>query len=184
MGQDKASMELQGRPFWYWLDARFRQHGFATYLLSRHAAHQVLDIPCIAENRPNKGPLAGLEVALQTSRAPFLFLLSCDMPLLPFWALELLYLHHLQRSAPVVVLQIAGRPCPTVGFYAQQILPTVKRALDAERLALMPLLQEVEALTVEVSGDPRYQAAEFLNVNTVEQWLQLNAYTEKNRIKW
>lgn len=184
MGQDKATLQLLETPFWRWLQLRLTAQGHAVFLLSAKEEHRHLDIPCIPEKRAGGGPLAGLEAALEHEDIGPVFLLSCDMPLLPIWALALLQENHLNAPDVPVVLQIEGRTCPTVGLYPQRTLPHVTMALDAGRRAMMPLLHELEAQNVEVSRDPRYQAAEFMNVNTPEQWLQLKTYTKQNRKKW
>jgi molybdopterin-guanine dinucleotide biosynthesis protein A len=118
---------------------------------------------------PGRGPLAGLEVALE-ALAPDESALVCvggDMPLLQPAALALLRDHAPQ--APAVVPRVNGLPEPLFARYGRQCLPAVTAALQASRLqtsvfaGAIPGVVWLEAATLR-EVDPQLSSLE--NVNT------------------
>src|SRR5687768_4973345 len=71
-----------------------------------------LDVPCVFDLIPDRGPLGGLHAALSYARTPWIFLLACDMPLLTSEFLKLLASHVGRDFAAVVPEQPDGRIQP------------------------------------------------------------------------
>jgi molybdopterin-guanine dinucleotide biosynthesis protein A len=119
-------------------------------------------IPVVADRRPGKGPLAGLETALgvaMEARHERVLLVPCDMPWLVAADLERL----LRHPAPLVHGSPGGLPlaCDATDTLREM----VAGAIDADRLRLREFLRVAGARTLAVHPDAAIRHA---NINRPE----------------
>lgn len=122
----------------------------------------------IPDLRKEQGPLAGLEAALAVAAHDQVLLLAGDLPFLDARALALVA--SADPAADAAVPFTARGPEPLHARYARRIRPRVAAALDAGRLALHALVDELTVARIE---EPALRAIDptlaFLtNVNTPE----------------
>lgn len=164
MRRDKALLGWNARLLVEELAARVAAAAGNVALIGEPARYQHLDIECFADLRPDHGPLAGIEAALETRRAEFNLILGCDMP-----GVEIAWLRRLLAEAQETgALCMATRDAngtlhPLCAVYRTECLPTVQRALNAGRLKLLDLLSELGAATLDT-------AQIISNINTPEEW--------------
>jgi len=95
----------------------------------------------VPDRRPGQGPLAGLEAALQATRADQLIVVAGDLPALSPRALALLV--EASPDADAVVPRVAGRAEPLHARYARRTLAEVRARLDAGERALHRMLDHL-----------------------------------------
>jgi molybdopterin-guanine dinucleotide biosynthesis protein A len=123
-----------------------------------------MHIKCVPDRRPGFGPLSGIETALLSGRGDLNLIVACDLPFLETdWLKLLLQTGENLRSICVVARDGNGRVHPLCGVYGSDCLPVVQQAIDAGRLKLMEIIQELGATYIDLP-------AAIWNVNTPEEW--------------
>ncbi len=115
------------------------------------------------DSRPGNGPLGGIETALLRVDGPVL-VLACDMPLLT----EALLRRLAERpgDVDVVVPRANGRLHPLCARWSPTSGPAVTAAIDAQRLSVTRLLDDLSTDIVDV-----VDSRALSNVNTPEELL-------------
>jgi molybdopterin-guanine dinucleotide biosynthesis protein A len=141
-----------------------------------------LGLRVIPDLRPGLGPLAGLESALAATDAEVLFLVGGDMPALDARAIALV-LDALAAApdADVAAVLVGGEPEPLHTAWRRRLLPRATARLDAGKLALKGLLDELTIAPVDESRirefDPELLA--LANINTPEDLEAFNRLLAK-----
>jgi len=132
---------------------------------------------------PGKGPLGGIYTGLAASPSAYNIVVGCDMPFL-----STSLLHHmigLAHGFEAVVPRLAnGMVEPLHAVYARSCRERMRRQLEANQLAITPLLVKLRVRYVEEKECRRFdpELLSFFNINhqqDLEQAIQLTA--EKNR---
>lgn len=120
------------------------------------------DLPRIADCRPGRGPLGGIEALLASGLDTQYLVCPCDVPRI---SAELLRKLLATTGAAVTVLRVEGetrfRPLPA--RFSAAALPAVRAALDADRLAVHAVIETLRPAVVEV--DPAAHGL-LANINT------------------
>ncbi len=107
------------------------------------------DLPAelLLDGRPERGPLVGLARGLESSGAPWCFVVGCDMPLLRPAVIE----HMAQRlgEEQVLVPYLDGHPQLLHAFYARSCLPHAEELLGQGTTSLRALLSRCKVETVD-----------------------------------
>jgi molybdopterin-guanine dinucleotide biosynthesis protein A len=148
-GENKALVEVGGRTI---LDRQLdvlrpRFSRIAVVLAAgageRDAApYRARQLEVIGDRLTNRGPLAGLAVALEWAAragAARLFAVACDMPYIDGAVVDFILLRASARSADLAVPVIGGRSEPLCACYDSGLLDLVERELAAGRLAVAAL---------------------------------------------
>lgn len=124
------------------------------------------DLPCWPDRRPDQGPAAGLETALERHGGP---VIACavDLPMVPPGLLRVA-LRRVRAGAVAAVPRHGGRWQPLAAAYAPDALPDLRRWLDGGGRSLQGWLDRIgawplEAPTLRAWGPPERV---LLNVNT------------------
>lgn len=107
----------------------------------------------------NEGPVFGVLRALEHAGAPC-FILATDYPLITVESLRDLRSRFEKCGAPLFVPVWQGIPQVLCAGYSAELLPVIRRRAADGKLDLRGLIDETDAVTVEVSGDM------WLNVNS------------------
>ncbi|NPV58532.1 MAG: molybdenum cofactor guanylyltransferase [Actinobacteria bacterium] len=117
---------------------------------------------------PGKGPLVGIYTALQHSRAPYVFVMACDMPY-PSTPLIRLMLEK-ARGVDAVVPRRGEYIEPLFAVYARDVRDRVLERIEEGRLKIHELIRELDVLYLDeeeiASRDPGFRS--FFNINTIE----------------
>jgi molybdopterin-guanine dinucleotide biosynthesis protein A len=111
------------------------------------------------EQHAHEGPVFGVIRALEHSRSSC-FILATDYPLLTVESLRDLRSRFEKSGAPLFVPVWQGIPQVLCAGYSAELLPLIRKRAADGKLDLRGLIDETDAVTVEVSGDM------WLNVNT------------------
>ncbi|WP_284140090.1 MULTISPECIES: molybdenum cofactor guanylyltransferase [unclassified Virgibacillus] len=103
-----------------------------------------LNLSIFPDNFPHKGPLAGMETALQNVQADAYLFAACDMPLIE----PRLYMYLLTQlgNYDAVVPSYNGQLHPLAGIYRRTILPKLQNQLTTNNLRVRTLLDQVNVL--------------------------------------
>jgi molybdopterin-guanine dinucleotide biosynthesis protein A len=104
---------------------------------------------CLADERPGCGPLGGIETALKTVRAGWVFVVACDMPLLSADAIAELWERGGRGSGGLIVATTGGRLHPLAAFYPASLRPRVTEALDAGAISVTAFVRGLGVRPVE-----------------------------------
>lgn len=131
MGQDKAFVELGGKPLVEWvldaLEPLTRSFVIVTNSPERFASYEGR-ARVVLDERARGGPLPALATGLRHSREPWAFMSTCDAPFL-----EPAFVQVLARYARGFDAAVPGNPAerwPLTAFYHQRCLPAVEAAVE------------------------------------------------------
>src|SRR4051794_39386485 len=151
MGRDKA---LLPGLFRYVVDdiaASLKAATGNVTLIGDPVRYQELGYPCLPDLRPGMGPLSGLEAALLSTISNLNLVIGCDMPAIDTSHLRfLLNRAQASKSNCLVTRDITGKVHPLCAVYKNECLPVIQCRLDAKRLSLMGLLEELATEYVSV----------------------------------
>jgi molybdopterin-guanine dinucleotide biosynthesis protein A len=169
MGQNKARLKVDSRLLVEVIAAKLQEVTGRVTLIGNPAAFGDLPFDCFPDLRPGLGPLGGLETALSSSHADFNVIVGCDMPGIPAAALaHLLAVSQQSGALCTMALDSEKRRHPLCAVYRVACLPFVRDALDAGRLRLLDLVEELRA--AEVAIDLVLE-----NLNTPEEFAEWRA---------
>jgi molybdopterin-guanine dinucleotide biosynthesis protein A len=164
MGCDKARLRVDSRLLVEVVAGKVAEVAEGVTLIGEPRAFHDLPYACWADLRPGLGPLAGLETALSGGHAEFNVVASCDIPGIQTGDLKrLLQVCWETQALCALARDPSGRKHPLCAVYRRECLPSVSAALNAGRLRLWELVEELKAVEVRIDSVLR-------NLNTPEDW--------------
>jgi molybdenum cofactor guanylyltransferase len=164
MGKDKARLKVGSHLLLEVVAQQVAKAAGNVTLIGNAEAFADLPFACLSDTRPGLGPIAGLETALASARGALNLVTSCDMPDLNATDLARLLAAASQTQALCTLARDAdGRCHPLCAVYRHDALPFVRDALDAGRLRLFDLVEELKAEEVRIDSVLH-------NLNTPEEW--------------
>jgi molybdopterin-guanine dinucleotide biosynthesis protein A len=125
----------------------------------------------INDRRPEMGPLAGIESALEDSEAEWTLVVACDMPRLTGdWLSRLLVTAERCDFDCVVPATGDGRLHPLAAVYHRRCLPVFAAALAEGTRRVLDAVGRVRVMRWPVAAREECLLA---NVNTAEEWQTL-----------
>lgn len=167
MGTDKAYLLLHGKPFIHILAGMFQQL-FHHVVISSDVQGKFAEIgiPVIPDIYNNCGPLGGIHSALSHSPTSYVFVTSCDTPLLSTDVMQ--YLIRSARTNEITIGRECGNIHPLIGIYPTTALQTIERYLQNGKRKVVDLLNEIPNHTVDLSQ----WSNELRNINNAAQYEQ------------
>lgn len=172
MGQDKAFLEVGGRPVIERVIDRVAPLTDDLYICT-NATHQYARFGLRLEPDviPGKAALGGIYSAIHAARRPHVLVVACDMP-----CLNVPLLQHLISLAPTadVVAPLINPPQPETlhAVYSKTCLPAIRSRLLADKLRIIGFFDDVSVRYVEQDEvarfDPKFRS--FTNMNTPADW--------------
>lgn len=169
MGQDKAFVEILGKPIIEQIIDRVSQLGQTFIITNRPNEYASLDLSMFSDVLPNKGSLGGIYTALHHSPTHHTLVLACDMPFVNTEFLH--FMLDLRADNDVVVPCIEGYPQGLHAIYSKNCLAPIRQKLDQDQLKVISFYDEVR---VRYLHEPEYHAFDpqgyaLLNINTPEE---------------
>src|SRR5580658_102861 len=144
MGQDKALLEVDGKPLIKIVAASVRRALDDVTLVGSKARYESLGMPVIEDIHPGLGPLAGIHAALRHSHKPLVLVVGCDMPFLNAEFLEKLVQVAAVADAEITVAESVDYGVETLcAVYNQTTLPLVEDAIESRELKVSRLYDKV-----------------------------------------
>lgn len=179
LGQDKAALELAGKPLALWVHEALAPLVRDCWLITNHPlAHLAFGLPLMTDLRPFQGPAGGLLTALFAAPTPWVLAAAVDNPFLAPALLAALAARARRTSRPAVVCRSPRGLEPFPGVYSVRLLPALQDFLQSDRRPtrfLEVCRPQVLSATEVLALDPEGQS--FFNLNTpgdlhrAENWL-------------
>jgi molybdenum cofactor guanylyltransferase len=172
MGQDKALLEVKGRPLLLRTVDVLRPQVDEVTLLGSRSRYSHFGLPVLEDLYATQCPLAGLCTGLKVSACDWNLFLACDLPFLEGSILDVLVERVSSTRAQAIVPKFGDKWQPLCAAYHRSCLPVMELALkrgDLPIVGVLPSLQ-VEALGPSAFEDLQHWETMFCNVNTVQQW--------------
>lgn len=172
LGRDKATCPAAGRPLLHWT-ALAAADATDDIVVVRRADQQLptaMGAPWreATDRRPERGPLAGLETALEHTAHELAVLVACDMPLVRGDVLSAVA--EAARGVEIAMPVVEEHAQPLLAAYRRSVAPQVRALLDAGEGRLRALLPLVDHTLIAEDDlrrrDPQLES--LTNVNRVE----------------
>lgn len=142
MGQDKAMLELAGRPLVEHAVRKLQRVTGDVCILSNNSSLAAF-APLVGDNYVNCGPLGGIEAALAHTTKQWTLIVPVDTPFLPaalvrYWANDVLSIGRARLS----LFSVDGTVQPAVCLVHRDLAPYLCDSLDGGRLKLFPELRD------------------------------------------
>ncbi len=141
MGQDKASLVLQGKTLLEHVAATM-QPLFSKVIVSVRQPRAGVELPQVYDEVEASGPLAGLAAGLAQAETPWVFAVACDMPFITPALVQGLAALREQHQAVVPVVD--GHLQPLAAFYATSALATLRASLAGDDKSFRGALQKLD----------------------------------------
>jgi len=142
MGQDKALLELAGKPLVLRAVEKLRLVCCEVSILGNREELEAY-APLVRDLHEGCGPLGGIEAALAHSTKAWNLFMAVDMPFLPVGFLDV-WVRSVMESdrARVALFTVDGRPQPALCLVHQEVAPFVNGAVMRGEFRLFPVLME------------------------------------------
>jgi len=144
MGQDKALLELAGKPLVEHALIKLRRMCADVAILSNNS-HLARFGTVVEDLHPDCGPMGGIEAALAHAKHDWSLILPVDLPFLPTqflrgWA-ERTLRHEARHRTRIAMFQVDGVPQPTLLMIHREMAPYLTVALAQGRYKLFPMME-------------------------------------------
>ena len=146
LGRDKATCLAAGRPLLHWtaLAATTVTDDIVVVRRADQEFVTAMGAPWreVTDQRPERGPLAGLEAAIDATRHDLIVAVACDMPMVR--GAVLAAVAAAARDVEIAMPVVDDHAQPLLAAYRRSVAPHVRALLDSGegRLrALLPLVQ-------------------------------------------
>jgi molybdopterin-guanine dinucleotide biosynthesis protein A len=175
MGQDKARLEIEGKPLVLRAAELLCPFVGTVTLVGPPERYGNLGLPVVADQWEDQGPLAAICTGLLSSTAEWNVFLACDLPLLSRKFILLLVERIHVSPADAVVPQTQDGWQPLCAAYHSRCRPVLVRALEENRRSIIGILDEirVDAITPADMAAAGLGGEELTNVNTPEDWARI-----------
>lgn len=115
---------------------------------------------------PGLGPVAGIHSALHHASYDNVFVLGCDMPFIDLRLVSYM-VEQIDNKYQAIVPELAGYLQPLAAAYNRRCLPVFTRCLQADKLKLTRIFEELDARVLRDAELARFGKVEeiFFNVN-------------------
>src|SRR5580704_16276276 len=148
MGQDKARLEIEGKPLVLRAAELLRPFVHAVTLLGPPDRYGNFGLPVVADRWPEQGPLAAVCTGLLQTTADWNVFLACDLPLLSSKFLHLLTERIRTSQADAVVPRTLDGWQPLCAAYHSRCRPAFLCALEENRRSMIELIDEIRVDTI------------------------------------
>jgi molybdenum cofactor guanylyltransferase len=158
MGQDKALMELAGKPLIRHAVKKLRRVCMDVRILTSHQQFEMF-APIVRDIHPDCGPMSGMEAGLRHSAFDWNLFMAVDMPFVPS-AFLFDWLHRALSArrngvlgpAWVQMFEHGGRPQPGLSLLHRDLAPFLTDALERGEYKLLPVLKGAGEALAERRG--------------------------------
>ena len=172
LGRDKATCPAAGRPLLHWTALAAAEATDDIVVVRREDQEFLTAMGApwreVCDRRPERGPLAGLEAALEQVAHDAAVLIACDMPLVR--AEVLTAVAEAAQDAEIAMPVVEGYAQPLLAAYRRSVAPQVRALLDdgeGRLRALLPLVDHVLIAEEDLRlRDPQLES--LTNVNRIE----------------
>ncbi len=153
MGRDKATVEFEGRPMISRVADALAACLERVRVVLRPGSASPIDLPRIDDRLDVRAPASGLHAALSACRTTGVLVAACDAPEIePRLLLALLALAPTRDHIDAIVPLGADGHEPLLAVYRPSALPVLERRVEAGKLSLRGLLEDIRVRSVPVEA--------------------------------
>ena len=172
LGRDKATCPAAGRPLLHWTALAAAAVSDDLLVVRREDQQFITAMGApwreVTDQRPERGPLAGLEAAIGAAQHELMVAIACDMPLVR--GAVLTAVAQAARGVEIAMPLVGDHAQPLLAAYRRSLEPHVRALLDrgeGRLRALLPLVDHVLIDEDDLRGhDPQLES--LTNVNRAE----------------
>lgn len=175
MGQDKALLEVAGKPLVKFVGASVARVLDTVTLVGSAAKYGELGLPIIEDIHPGLGPLSGIHTALKHTRKPLALIVGCDMPFLtPEFIEKLVEIASVADCDITVAESLENGLESLCSVYNRTALPYVEEAIQRRELKISLLYERVRVRKLSAEECRPYNrfGVLFSNINTPDDFEQ------------
>ncbi|MGQ9557701.1 MAG: molybdenum cofactor guanylyltransferase [Desulfurispora sp.] len=174
MGQNKANLVVRQRSLLDIMMDKMKSVFQQVMLSGSQATAYNTGLPVLDDLYPGCGPLAGIHAALKQTGGRGVFVIGCDMPLVPTALIRYICGHH---DADIVVPRLGDYLEPLCAVYNNNCLPVIEQALKQGQYKITSFFPRVRVKYVTAEEISRFAPPEeaFFNINTPEDWARFCA---------
>ncbi len=166
MGSDKAALEIGGLTLLEQVARHAAAAAGPVTIIGPADRYGGAGWPVIADRRSGRGPLAGIETALELRAAEWNLIVAVDMPGLRAEFLARILGAAIESQADCLLpVSPSGYPEPLCAVYHSRCLAAVSAALDRDQNKITAALEGLQVLHF-----PIHNQESVTNVNTPEDW--------------
>ena len=166
---NKAFAEISGQPVIHIILDKFAALFEEIIIISNDPElYTYLGVPVYTDIYPRMGPVAGIHSALYHCRHDSAFVMGCDVP---FMSMELVRMMISRLDGyDSVVPRLDNQLQPLAAVYSRRCLPVLTACLETNRVKLIRIFDELNALEITRNEIEKFGVAEemFLNLNDIE----------------
>lgn len=117
------------------------------------------------------GPIGGIHTALLNSNTEHVLCVACDMPFVTKETLDIL--GSFKGEYDVLVPEVNERLQPLCAIYSKGIISNLEEAIKKNNNKLQLLIKSLNYKIIQGSKDKKFSDSDFRNVNTVEEYSEL-----------
>ena len=165
MGVEKGLVNFGGRPLITYPVELLKLVCSNVIISANSSVFDFLELTVIADRAPGGAPMIGIYSGLLAAPDDYIFVISCDMPMIKPELLQ--YLIAASGEAKAAVAWHNGFAEPLCGIYHRDLLGELEYHIRKEKFKLITFLEKVEALYIEINDSLSfYDPNIFLNMNT------------------
>ena len=166
MGEDKALLQMRGRPLLEHVAAIVGGISGGVKLVGPPQRYGGFGIEVVSDRFADCGPLGGIEAALADSKADWTLITACDLPCIHGALLEKLF-QQAEDSKVEWVLPVGeeGRDEPLCAVYGRKALEAARVALEQRRYKVTSAFAHLTTLRLRLED-----TGVLTNTNTPEEW--------------
>jgi molybdopterin-guanine dinucleotide biosynthesis protein A len=183
MGQDKALLQIEGKPLVLRAAEILRPFVSEVALLASPNHYGDIGLPVVADRWPDQGPLAAVCTGLLFSTATWNIFLACDLPVLSPQFIRLLVQRVRATRSDAVAPRTEDGWQPLCAAYHARCRTVFERALQEGERSIVWLFDKVrvEAITLDEMTSAGVSEGELANANTPEDWARLAELSKGTR---
>lgn len=166
MGQDKALLEVDGRPLLLHGVERLKPHVREVLVIGDPYKYGRIWPEVVPDEIPGLGPLGGIVTAIGAARFDRLLVMAVDVPGVTAALLERL-VRELPEDADALVPRHNGRLEPLVAGYHRRCLPVLMECMMKSQLSMHGALERINTAFLDINpGEDGWPEDLFRNLNS------------------
>ncbi|OWP75052.1 molybdenum cofactor guanylyltransferase [Flavobacterium oreochromis] len=167
MGTEKGLLLLNKIPFVIHIKNALQPICSTIKIVTSNPEYKKLRLEIIEDLIKNKGPVGGIQTALNSSKTRYTIIVSVDAPLITTSLIEILIENHIIKNASITIFGNEENEIPLIGVYNTDLEKIFKKAIINDKLKLREVLKEIKKQKIDISKEIEYQVQ---NINTKEEY--------------
>lgn len=163
MGTDKGLLLFNDKHLIEWSIEELQKIFSKIVIVSNKQVYKKFKLSVIKDIRKNLGPAGGIYSALKYTKADYIFVISCDMPLITSEAIH--FLVSQLNGCDILVPLCQNKVQPLFALYSKNCFLKWKELIDKGETKLQVMIEQFNVKKVSVNNNPLFKAEQFININ-------------------